>query len=443
MTRAPENEPEAVPARAKRDGEAPGRWLWVEPTIWTERMLMALDEGVKGGQWFSLIDKVHTERTLRAAFHQVASKQGAAGVDHVTIAMYQDCLDENLTNLGEELCKGTYRPQPIRRHYIPKPGSQEKRPLGIPTVRDRVVQTALRMVLEPIFEREFAERSYGFRPHRGCKDALRRVEELLKAGYTSIVDADLKSYFDTIPHDRLLALVAQQVSDGRILALIEGYLKQGVLDGLREWTPAMGSPQGAVVSPLLSNIYLNPLDHLMAQHGFEMVRYADDFVILCRSPEEAARALETVQQWTAGAGLTLHPTKTRIVNAKEDGFDFLGYRFEGGTRRPRAKSLDKFKDTIRAKTKRTSGESLRQIIDDLNRTLRGWFEYFKHSHHWTFPRLDGWIRMRLRSILRKRLGKRGCGRGSDHHRWPNALFADQGLFSLRAAHALACQSLKR
>jgi RNA-directed DNA polymerase len=443
MTTSAEEQPVAVPETAKRAGEILRRWGWVEPTVWTERMLTALDEGVKGGQWFSLIDKVHTERTLRAAFHQVASKQGAAGVDHVTIAMYQDCLDENLTNLGEELRKGTYRPQTIRRHSIPKPGSQEKRPLGIPTVRDRVVQTALRMVLEPIFEREFAEHSYGFRPHRGCKDALRRVEELLKAGYTSIVDADLKSYFDTIPHDRLLALVAQQVSDGRILALIEGYLKQGVLDGLREWTPAMGSPQGAVVSPLLSNIYLNPLDHLMAQHGFEMVRYADDFVILCRSPEEAARALESVQQWTAGAGLTLHPTKTRIVNAKEDGFDFLGYRFEGGTRRPRAKSLDKFKDTIRAKTKRTSGESLRQIIDDLNRTLRGWFEYFKHSHHWTFPRLDGWIRMRLRSILRKRLGKRGCGRGSDHHRWPNAFFADQGLFSLRAAHALACQSLKR
>jgi RNA-directed DNA polymerase len=443
MTTSAEEQPVAVPETAKRAGEILRRWGWVEPTVWTERMLTALDEGVKGGQWFSLIDKVHTERTLRAAFHQVASKQGAAGVDHVTIAMYQDCLDENLTNLGEELRKGTYRPQTIRRHSIPKPGSQEKRPLGIPTVRDRVVQTALRMVLEPIFEREFAEHSYGFRPHRGCKDALRRVEELLKAGYTSIVDADLKSYFDTIPHDRLLALVAQQVSDGRILALIEGYLKQGVLDGLREWTPAMGSPQGAVVSPLLSNIYLNPLDHLMAQHGFEMVRYADDFVILCRSPEEAARALESVQQWTAGAGLTLHPTKTRIVNAKEDGFDFLGYRFEGGTRRPRAKSLDKFKDTIRAKTKRTSGESLRQIIDDLNRTLRGWFEYFKHSHHWTFPRLDGWIRMRLRSILRKRLGKRGCGRGSDHHRWPDAFFADQGLFSLRAAHALACQSLKR
>ena len=443
MTKSAEQQPVAVPEGAKRTGEILRRWCWVEPTVWTERMLAALDEGVKGGRWFSLIDKVHTERTLRAAFHQVATNQGAAGVDHVTIAMFTDRLEENLTNLGDELRKGTYRPQAIRRHYIPKPGSQEKRPLGIPTVRDRVVQTTLRMVLEPIFENDFATHSYGFRPHRGCKDALRRVEELLKAGYRYIVDADLKSYFDTIPHDRLLALVAEKVSDGRILALTEAFLKQGVLDGLREWTPTMGSPQGAVISPLLSNIYLNPLDHLMAREGFEMVRYADDFVILCRSPEEAARALETVQQWTAEAGLTLHPTKTRIVDATSEGFDFLGYRFEGGTRRPRTKSLDKLKDTIRAKTKRTSGESLRGIIDDVNRTLRGWFEYFQHSHRWTFTRVDQWIRMRLRSILRRRLGLRGRGRGSDHHRWPNAFFADQGFFTLRTAHALACQSLKR
>ena len=249
MAKSAEEQPVAVPEGAKRTGEILRRWCWVEPTVWTERMLAALEEGVKGGRWFSLIDKVHTERTLRAAFHQVATNQGAAGVDHVTIAMFTERLEENLTNLGDELRKGTYRPQAIRRHYIPKPGSQEKRPLGIPTVRDRVVQTTLRMVLEPIFERDFATHSYGFRPHRGCKDALRRVEELLKAGYRYIVDADLKSYFDTIPHDRLRALVAEKVSDGRILALIEAFLKQGVLDGLREWTPTMGSPQGAVISP--------------------------------------------------------------------------------------------------------------------------------------------------------------------------------------------------
>jgi RNA-directed DNA polymerase len=438
-----EQELAAVPATATRARETPPRWGWAEPTVWTERMLAALDEGVKGGRWFSLIDKVHPVRTLSAAFHQVAANEGAAGVDHVTIAMFQDRRDQNLTNLSEELRAGRYQPQPIRRHYIPKPGSQEKRPLGIPTVRDRVVQTALRMVLEPIFEREFAEQSYGFRPHRGCKDALRQVEELLKAGYTYIVDADLKSYFDTIPHDRLMALVGEKVSDGRVLALTEAFLKQGVLDGLREWTPEMGSPQGAVVSPLLSNIYLNPLDHLMAKEGFKMVRYADDFVILCRSPEEASRALETVQGWTADAGLTLHPTKTRIVNANEDGFDFLGYRFENDSRRPRAKSWDKVKDAIRAKTKRTSGESLHQIIVNVNQTLRGWFEYFKHSHRWTFSTLDSWIRMRLRSILRNRLGLRGRGRGSDHQRWPNAFFAAHGLFNLREAHALARQSLTR
>ena len=375
----------------------------------------------------------------------MAENEGAAGVDHVTISMFESHRDENLKRLSEQLRNGTYVPQLIRRHYIPKPGTREMRPLGIPTVRDRVVQTALRMVIEPIFEHEFAEHSYGFRPKRGCKDALRRVDELLKSGYSYIVDADLKSYFDTIPHDRLMTLVGQKVSDGRVLTLIEMFLKQGVLDDLREWTPEMGSPQGAVISPLLSNIYLNPLDHQMAKAGFEMVRYADDFVILCRSPEEANQALAMVQAWTATAGLTLHPTKTRIVDAKEDAFEFLGYRFEkSGTRRyPRAKSLMKLKVTIRAKTKRKTGGSLEAIIGSLNPTLRGWFEYFKHSYKTTFPYLDGWIRMRLRSILRKRQGRKGRGRGSDHQRWPNAFFAEHGLYSLKAAHALACQSSQR
>jgi RNA-directed DNA polymerase len=415
----------------------------VEPTVWTERMVTALDTGVKGGRWFSLIDKVYPATTLDAAFRQVAANRGAAGTDHVTVATFETRLDENLRRLSEELRAGTYRAQPIRRHYIPKPGGQEKRPLGIPTVRDRVVQAALRVVLEPIFEREFAEQSYGFRPRRGCKDALRRVEELLKAGYTHVVDADLKSYFDTIPHDRLLARVAERVSDGRVLALIAGFLKQGVLDGLREWTPEAGSPQGAVVSPLLSNIYLNPLDHLMAQEGLERVRYADDFVILCRSAEDAARALGRVQSWVADNGLTPHPTKTRVIGARIEGFDFLGYRFEDGTRRPRAKSLDKFKDTIRAKTRRTSGESLSRVIADVNRALRGWFEYFKHSHRWTFEPLDRWIRRRLRNILRRRLGLRGPSRGADSFRWPNAFFAERGLFSLSAAHATARQPSPR
>ena len=339
MTKPIEDQPEAVPARAIRAGEILPHWGWVESTVWTERMLTALEQGVKGGKWFSLIDKVHPARTLDAAFTQVAANRGAAGVDHVTITMFKDHREENLKKLSEDLRIGRYRPQQIRRHYIPKPGSKELRPLGIPTVRDRVVQTALLNVLEPIFEHDFAEHSYGFRPRRGCKDALRRVDELLKAGYTYIVDADLRSYFDTIPHDRLLALVAQKVSDGRVLSLIESLLKQGVLDGMHEWTPEEGSPQGGSISPLLSNIYLNPLDHSMARQGFEMVRYADDFVILCRSPEDAARALAVVQAWTAEADLKLHPEKTRIVDATKEPFDFLGYRFQRGHRFPRPRAF--------------------------------------------------------------------------------------------------------
>jgi RNA-directed DNA polymerase len=241
----------------------------------------------------------------------------------------------------------------------------------------------------------------------------------------------------------LLTLVRQRVTDGKVLKLVEGFLKQGVLDGLREWTPEAGSPQGAVISPLLSNIYLNPLDHLMAQEGFEMVRYADDFVILCRSPEDAARALARVQEWTVQAGLSLHPTKTRIVHAATDSFDFLGYRFARGRRYPRTKSLDKLKENVRTRTKRTSGRSLEVIIDQLNPILRGWFGYFQHSYKTTFPAVDGWVRGRLRSLLRKRQGKRGRGRGSDHQRWPNVFFAQQGLFSLQAAHAALCQSSRR
>ena len=438
-----EQQPEAVSARIKRAGELLCRWHWTEPTIWTERMLTALEEGVKGGRWFSLIDKIIPQRTLATAYYKVAANKGTAGVDHVTIPMFESHLEEELRTLSEALENGTYRPQAIRRHYIPKPGSQETRPLGIPTVRDRVVQTALRMALEPIFEKGFAEHSYGFRPGRGCKDALRRVDALLKAGYRYVVDADLKSYFDTIPHDRLMELVSRKVSDGRVLNLVAAFLKQGVLDGLREWTPETGSPQGAVISPLLSNIYLDPLDQMMAQAGYEMVRYADDFVILCRSPEEAAAALAQVQEWTASAGLTLHPTKTRIVNAADDEFAFLGYRFTKGKKFPREKSLKKLRDTIRAHTKRNNGMSLKAIIASLNPTLRGWFEYFKHSYKTTFKPIDSYVRGRLRSILRRRQHKEGRGRGSDHQRWPNAFFASQGFYSLVTAHATACQSSRR
>ncbi len=439
-----ETQPTTVPEEAKRAGDIWDRWSWVELNVWTERMLTALENGVKGGKWYSLMDKVYSMGNLRSAFSMVKANKGSPGIDHQTIEVFASRLEENLENVSRALQDGRYRPQAIKRVWIPKPGSKEKRPLGIPTVRDRVVQAALRNVLEPVFEKDFADHSYGFRPGRGCKDALRRVDALLKQGYSYVVDADLKSYFDTIPHDLLMARIRDKIADNRLLTLVELFLKQQVMEMTAGWTPETGTPQGAVLSPLLSNIYLNPLDHLMAQSGVNMVRYADDFVILCRTEAEALKALALVQGWTAQAGLTLHPTKTRIVDAAvRGGFDFLGYHFERGMRWPRRKSEKKLRDAIRDKTKRTNGHSLLAIISDVNRTLRGWFEYFKHSRRYTFQPLDSWIRMRLRSILRKRQGGRGRSRGADHQRWRNAFFAEQGLFSLVAAHAAACQSSRR
>jgi RNA-directed DNA polymerase len=373
----------------------------------------------------------------------VEGNKGAPGVDHVTITMFTKDLDANLEKLRISLREQTYRPQATRRKWIPKPGRKEKRPLGIPTVRDRVAQTALRNVIEPIFERDFGEHSFGFRPGRGCKDALRRVETLLKQGYVHIVDADLKSYFDTIPHEPLLERVEEKISDGRVLRLVEAYLNQGILEGLKEWTPEDGTPQGAVISPLLANVYLDPLDHAMEKAGIEMIRYADDFIVLCRTRADAEEALCRIREWISEAGLTLHPEKTQIVDALTMGFDFLGYHFAKGTRWPRKKSLRKLKEMIRAKTRRTNGHSLDVIIGDVNRVLVGWFGYFQHSHWTTFKPLDQWIRMRLRSILRKRSGRKGRGRGRDHQRWTNAYFAEQGLFSLECAFASACQSALR
>jgi RNA-directed DNA polymerase len=406
-------------------------------------MLTALEEGVKGGTWFSLIDKVYALPTLQAAFARVKANGGAAGVDHQTIAMVEARVDETLAQLARQLRAGTYRPQPVRRVWIPKPGSRERRPLGLPTVRDRIVQTALRLVLEPIFERDVAAYSYGFRPRRGCKDALRRVQQLLDAGYTEVVDADLRHYFDTIPHEGLRAALRTKVSDGRVLALLDAFLAQGIFDGLAAWTSEEGTPQGAVISPLLANLYLDPLDHAMAGTGYEMVRYADDFVVLCRTKGEAAAALAQLGEWTMTAGLQLHPDKTRLVDAAAgQGFEFLGYRFVQGQRWPRKKSLDTLKATLRAKTRRTHGHSLTAIIADVNPTLRGWFAYFQHSERFAFQRLDSWVRRRLRSILRRRRGRTGHGY-VDNRRWPTASFAAQGLYSLTTAHVQRCQSVTR
>ena len=285
-----------------------------------------------------------------------------------------------LRELQDDLKDGSYRPNPVKRVEIPK-GDGRTRPLGIPTVKDRIVQTALKLVIEPIFEVQFRPGSYGFRPGRSCKDALREVDRLLKEGYTHVVDADLKGYFDSIPHDRLMALVAGSISDGRVLSLIEGFLQQDIMTDMARWQPTTGTPQGAVISPLLANLYLHPLDLLMEQSGWRMVRYADDFVILCRTEAEARAALRQVEAWVAANGLTLHPDKTRVGDSRQpgQGFEFLGYRFEAGRRLVRKKSLKALKDKVRARTIRSRGDSLERIIGDLNPMLRGWFGYFKHA----------------------------------------------------------------
>jgi RNA-directed DNA polymerase len=310
-------------------------------------------------------------------------------------------------------------------------------------VRDRVVQTALLHALEPIFDSTFSEHSYGFRHGRGCHQALERVEQLLNQGYVHVVDADFKSYFDTISKIRLMARLREQISDSRVLRLVEMFLEQGVLDGLQEWTPETGTPQGAVLSPLLANIYLNPLDHLLEDSGFALVRYADDFVIMCRTREDAERALVLVQSWVVENELTLHPTKTKIVDARTEAFEFLGYRFDGKLRFPRPKSLTKFKDAVREKTQRTNGNSLPYTCGKLNSQLHGWFTYFRHCHWSIFRELDSWVRGRLRSILRKRCRRSGRGRGGDHQRWPNAYFDEHGLTNLSSAHIRFVQSSMR
>ena len=428
----------------RRDASALGSCMqrkFVPAPIWTEAMLVALQTGVKGGKWHSLIDKVSRLETLVLGWAQVERNAGAAGVDRMSVERFAQARDCYLAELARALRDGSYRPQPVRRVYIPKGRGQ--RPLGIPAVKDRVVQAALKLVIEPIFEHEFEPRSYGFRQGLGCKDALREVDQHLKAGHCWVVDADLQSYFDTIPHASLLAKVGNRIADGRVLELVQRFLKQDIMEDMKRWTPISGSPQGAVISPLLANIYLHELDIEMREAGLAMVRYADDAVVLCRSREEAESALARMRAWVSANGLTLHPDKTHVGDCRVEGqgFEFLGYRFEAGRRWVRKKSLMSLRDKIRIKTKRNVGNSIDSVIASLNPTLKGWYGYFKHAQRRTFSLIDGFVRRRLRALLCRQKHRPGQGRClRDHKQWPNAFFADLGLFTMYEAHRLAYQS---
>lgn len=414
-------------------------------------MLAALERGVKGGKWFSLLDKVHKPANLEAAFDRVAANKGSAGIDHVSISAFDKRREAELENLEHALRSRTYEPSAIRRVYIPKPGRREKRPLGVPTVRDRTVQTALRQVIDPIFERTFSQRSYGFRPGRGCKDALREVDRLLKADHLHVVEVDICKFFDTLDHQILMDRFMEEVADGGVISLIEAMLKQGVMEQGKEWTPEEGTPQGGPISPLLANIYLNPLDHLLEEAGFQLIRYADDMVILCRSLREAEAAKAKLTEWVEANGLKLHPDKTRLADLSQRGayVDFLGYRFQrtkgkGKLRRyPSQRNAVRLRRSLKPYLRRANGKSLEEIIRLINPKLKGWFAYFKQCSNYAFDGIDSWLRMRLRSILRKRHKGKGRGRGLDHFKWPNAYFAKLGLYSLVAAHAEVRQSALR
>ena len=434
--------PLVSPRETKQGSSCPASWTWVDRSVWTDRMLAALDNGVKGNKWFSLIDKVRRPDTLHKAWQAVRSKRGAGGVDGQSVARFAAHEQTYLRELAEALATGDYRAQALRHVEIAK-GAGQTRALGIPTIKDRIVQRALKQVIEPIFEHEFLPTSYGFRPGRGCKDALREVDALLKAGYTHAVDADLQGYFDSIPRERLMARVEQRISDGQVLGLIRQWLDQDIVSEMARWTPTSGTPQGAVISPLLGNIYLHELDVYLRDHGYRMVRYADDLVVLCASAHEANQALDAVRQWVDANGLSLHPDKTHVGDCRQtgQGFDFLGYRFEAGRRWVRPKSLTALKDTLRNKTRRTRGDNIERIIADVNATLRGWFNYFRHAHRWIFARIDSFVRRRLRALLRKQQKRPGFGQCyADHRRWPNRYFADAGLFTLNEAWHRARQS---
>jgi RNA-directed DNA polymerase len=385
----------------------------------------------------SLVDKVYQPKNLRDAWEKVKANRGSGGVDGQSLTAFEQGLNENLQRLHEELRTDRYRPQPVRRVKIPKTGKPgEWRPLGIPAIIDRVCQQALRNRVEPIFEPLFDDSSFGFRQGRSTKDALRKIWGEIKAGAEWIVDADLKDYFGSVDHEKLMTLVAQRVADGRVLKLIEQMLTAGYQEQGRLFPTPQGTPQGGVVSPLLSNILLTPFDREMRRRGYQLTRYADDWVVTCRSRREAEAALRCAEKILATLGVRLNPQKTRIVHVRQ-GFAFLGYKIKCGSRAmylpaakivsgarsgdlyayPTQKSIDRFKDTIRRKTRRRIPLSTAELAQELNPVIRGWGEYYKRAHvRRIFHQLDGWVVRRLwahrhrrwrcagwRSIPRKRL----------------------------------------
>lgn len=383
---------------------------------------------VKKRKWYSLYDKVYAPANLERAWEKVRSNKGAGGVDRQSIAEFGQEKEKHLAELHRLLREKRYRPYALRRVYIPK-GNGEQRPLGIPTIRDRVVQQALLNILEPIFEVTFHEHSYGFRPNRSTHQAVEHVVTSMQSGKEWILEVDVRKYFDTVNHELLLNAVNEEVSDGSVLRLLRQFLESGVMEnGVRQATEE-GTPQGGVISPLLANIYLNRFDWEMAKRGHDVVRYADDFVVLCGSREEAERALTDVRKMLEGKlRLTLHAEKTRIVYHREGNFDFVGFLIDRRYLWPRMKTLMRFKEKVRFATRRQQGRNIHEVIRRLNPVLRGFGKYYQRANvQGLFERLDEWIRMRVRSFMEKKRAVKYQNR-----RISTALLTSMGLVSLLA-----------
>lgn len=378
-------------------------------------------------RYYSLIDKVYDLRNLNEAWKAVKRNKGAAGVDQMSVARFEKNLERNLDRLHQQLRDGMYKPPPVRRVYIDK-ADGSKRPLGIPSVADRVVQMAATRVLTPIFEAVFLPCSHGFRKDHSTRFAIVMVEEYRKQGFRWVVDVDFKSYFDTLDHEVLMGKVRERIADGRILGLIHSWLTAGVMSEGNLTYQTTGTPQGGVISPLLANIYLHSLDLALTKWGYKVVRYADDLVVLCRSQNKAKTALGLLKQMAEGElRLTLHPEKTRITRFYE-GFDFLGFTFQGHHHVARKRNLEQFKEKVRALTPRHTDRTLEEVIADLKPVIQGWGNYFRHGPmKGRFEQLDQWIRMRLRSMVLKRKAHRSRV-ASDV--LPNQRLADLGLVSL-------------
>ncbi|MDG5790194.1 group II intron reverse transcriptase/maturase [Evansella sp. AB-P1] len=418
-------------------------------------------EGVEKSQkrkWYSLMDKIWAISNMEEAFNEVKRNRGSAGIDGVSITNFEFGVKDNVQVLQREVKEKTYKPRPVKRVFIPKSDGTQ-RPLGIPTVRDRVVQAAVRRIIEPIFEDKFLDCSFGFRPNRSAHMALEKIHKDLMDGYVYVIDADLKAYFDTIPQDKLIMALREEVVDGSVVCLIKSFLQAGVMDGGSFYLNEKGTPQGGVISPLLANIYLHPLDELMTKRGHRITRYADDFVICCKSRKGAERVLKSVTRFLdEELGLVVHPEKTKIVNNLQEPFVFLGYEFKRGYWvSPSPKALKKFKAKIKSITKRNQTVNVEQLTKDkLNPYIRGWGNYFSHFYGKTiFIILDAWIRRRLRAVqlrswrkikkLHRQLRKRGwkgelpglrmCSWRSSlstpvHTALPNEWFDEIGLISL-------------